>query len=226
MMEGQGPPPPLVKEKNFPPLPSFCCVGPCFYHDITVEIPMESQRTCRIMFHLWQFYVFTLFFNCITTLAALCIGYEGGGEMFGLSLVFLVLFTPLSFLFWYRSIYKALKSDSSFSYMMFFFLFTAQIIVVFIFCLGISATAGWINALAIANSNKEGKTGVSVMFFISAALFTLLCLLQVLVLRKIHRHYRSSGASFEGAKNEFAQEGARAAADVVVPRNDPNIGQA
>ena len=40
--------------KNFPPLPKCCCIGPCFYHDISMDIPVDHQRTCRMVFFAWQ----------------------------------------------------------------------------------------------------------------------------------------------------------------------------
>lgn len=29
-------------------------MGPCFYHDITVDIPVEYQKTVQIMYYLWM----------------------------------------------------------------------------------------------------------------------------------------------------------------------------
>lgn len=196
-----------IKENNFPPLPSFCCVGPCYYHDISVEIPMESQRTCKMMFIVWQFYVFCLFFNCITALAGLCIGITSGAQLFGISILYLVIFPPLSFVVWYRPIYKALRSGSSFSYMMFFFVFFFQAVFTVLYALGMDflGTCGWINGAGVAASNKTGKEGVAAMFFISGALFTLLGVFKIILLRKVHTSYRRSGANMEKAKSEFAQ---------------------
>jgi len=197
-----------VKENNFPPLPSFCCVGPCYYHDISVEIPMESQRTCKMMFIVWQFYVFCLFFNCITALAALCIGSESGAQLFGISILYMVIFPPLSFVVWYRPIYKALRSGSSFNYMLFFFTFFFQAVFTVLYALGMNflGTCGWINGAGIAaNTKLSGREGVAAMFFISGALFTLLGAFKILLLRKVHTQYRRSGANMEKAKSEFAQ---------------------
>jgi len=193
-----------LKENNFPPLPSFCCVGPCYYHDITVDIPMESQKTCKMMFIVWQFYVFCLFFNCITGLAALCVGLSNGAELFGVGILYLVIFTPCSFVFWYRPLYKALRSGSSFNYMLFFFIFFFQTALCVLYCLGISflGTCGWINGASAASTGREG---VAAMFFISGALFSILAIFMVLLLRKVHTSYRRSGASIEKAQSEFTQ---------------------
>lgn len=45
---------PGVKENNWPPLPKMCPVGPCFYQDINVEIPIEFQKIVRHVFYLWM----------------------------------------------------------------------------------------------------------------------------------------------------------------------------
>lgn len=42
------------RKNNWPPLPENLPVGPCFYHDITVDIPVEFQKTVKIMYYLWM----------------------------------------------------------------------------------------------------------------------------------------------------------------------------
>ena len=44
----------VPKENNFPPFPKCCKINPCFYHDISMEIPIEWQKTCRMLFYVWQ----------------------------------------------------------------------------------------------------------------------------------------------------------------------------
>jgi len=193
----------LPKADNFPPFPKFFPCNPCFYHDISADIPIQSQRTCKMLFYVWQLYVLTVVFNFICALAYLIDGGDGGGVLFGVSILYLILFPPMSFLFWYRPLYKALRSDSSFNYFLFFFVFFFQVVFNALYAIGIPGlgTVGWINGAAWAD---KSHAAVSAMMFICAALFTLLFILKVFLLRKVHQFYRSSGASLQKAQTEFA----------------------
>ena len=42
-----------VRRNNFPPLASGCPVQPCFYQDISVDIPLELQKVVRTIYYLW-----------------------------------------------------------------------------------------------------------------------------------------------------------------------------
>lgn len=44
----------VARQNNWPPLPEKCCVGPCFYQDITVDIPLEFQKVVRAGYYLWM----------------------------------------------------------------------------------------------------------------------------------------------------------------------------
>lgn len=44
----------IDREKNFPPLPKCCPIGPCFYQDISIEIPGEFQIWVRYLFYVWS----------------------------------------------------------------------------------------------------------------------------------------------------------------------------
>uniref|UniRef100_A0A9L0T1Q6 Secretory carrier-associated membrane protein n=1 Tax=Equus caballus TaxID=9796 RepID=A0A9L0T1Q6_HORSE len=43
-----------VRENNWPPLPSFCPIKPCFYQDFSIEIPADYQRICKMLYYLWM----------------------------------------------------------------------------------------------------------------------------------------------------------------------------
>lgn len=42
------------KQNNWPPLPGFFPIKPCFYQDFNEEIPGDFQRVCRMLYYLWM----------------------------------------------------------------------------------------------------------------------------------------------------------------------------
>ncbi|XP_061462520.1 secretory carrier-associated membrane protein 3 isoform X2 [Rhineura floridana] len=190
-----------ARQNNWPPLPSFCPVKPCFYQDIPVEIPVESQKTVTAMYYLWMASTVTLFFNFLASLAWFCVD-DTGGSGFGLSILWALLFAPCSFLCWYRPLYKAFRSDSSFNFFVFFFIFFAQDVVFVLQAIGIPGWgfSGWILSFKALKKN----TGVAILTLLVASLFTAIAGLGILMLKRIHSLYRRTGASFQKAQEEFA----------------------
>lgn len=43
-----------AKENNWPPLPRFSPIKPCFYQDFELDIPEEYRRICKRMYYLWM----------------------------------------------------------------------------------------------------------------------------------------------------------------------------
>ncbi|KAK8394566.1 hypothetical protein O3P69_006609 [Scylla paramamosain] len=130
-----------ARQDNWPPLPSFCPVGPCFYQDINVDIPLEFQKIVRMLYYLWMFHVLMLMLNILGGLGMFIALADGA--TFGLAIVYFALFTPFSYVCWFRPIYKAFRSDSSFNFMVFFFVFSFQLIVSIINAIGIPSMGSW-----------------------------------------------------------------------------------
>ncbi|XP_038157253.1 secretory carrier-associated membrane protein 2 isoform X1 [Cyprinodon tularosa] len=190
------------KENNWPPLPKFFPIKPCFYQDFSEEIPTEYQRVCKMMYYLWMFYCVTLFLNLLACLAEF-IGGSAHGVDFGLSILWLILFTPCSFLCWYRPVYKAFKNDSSFNFFFFFFVFFVQVVLVIIQAVGIPywGNSGWISAFSVIHD----KPAVGAIMMVVACLFTVCAVMSVVLLKMVHGLYRRTGASFQKAQQEFSQ---------------------
>uniref|UniRef100_A0A3P8RYA6 Secretory carrier-associated membrane protein n=1 Tax=Amphiprion percula TaxID=161767 RepID=A0A3P8RYA6_AMPPE len=189
------------RKNNWPPLPEKFPVGPCFYHDITVDIPVEFQKTVKIMYYLWMFHTGTLLANMIGCLSWFIVDGSRGVD-FGLAILWFILFTPCSFVCWYRPLYGAFRSDSSFRFFVFFFVYICQVGVYVLQSVGIPGwgASGWISALTGLNTNIP----VGIIMILIAALFTSLAVMSLCMFKKVHGMYRTTGASFEKAQQEFA----------------------
>ncbi|XP_071793962.1 secretory carrier-associated membrane protein 1-like isoform X2 [Asterias amurensis] len=198
-----------TRVNNWPPLPSFCPMQPCFYQDFAVDIPLEFQRIVKIGYYIWIIYVVLLLLNVVISLIYLTLGISASaGLCFGFSLLFLAILTPCSFVCWYRSVYKSFRSDSSFSFFMFFFVFGVQFLCTVVQAIGIDqwGSCGWINGFTtIGGAEGAFPTAVGVMMLIMGLLFTLLAIGMAVYLTRVHGLYRSTGASFQKAQEEFAR---------------------
>ncbi|XP_048337615.1 secretory carrier-associated membrane protein 2 [Sphaerodactylus townsendi] len=190
------------KQNNWPPLPKFCPVKPCFYQDFSTDIPADYQRICKMLYYLWMLHSVTLMLNLLACLAWFSVEPDRGVD-FGLSILWLVLFTPCAFLCWYRPIYKAFRSDSSFSFFVFFFVFFCQIVIYIIQAVGIPGwgDSGWIAAF----SEIRTHLAVAIIMMVVASFFTICSVLSLFLLKRVHSLYRRTGASFQRAQEEFSQ---------------------
>uniref|UniRef100_A0A7M4ER79 Secretory carrier-associated membrane protein n=1 Tax=Crocodylus porosus TaxID=8502 RepID=A0A7M4ER79_CROPO len=157
------------KVNNFPPLPKFIPLKPCFYQNFADEIPIDHRTLVKRIYHLWIFYCITLLVNIIACLAWWLAG--GYPVNFGLAILWLVLFSPCSYICWFRPVYKAFRSDSSFNFMAFFFIFGAQFILTFIQAIGISrwGACGWLAAATFFSTN----VAAAVFMLFPAIMFTM-----------------------------------------------------
>ncbi|XP_031626631.1 secretory carrier-associated membrane protein 2 [Contarinia nasturtii] len=197
-----------IRRNNWPPLPEQCCFQPCFYQDINVEIPPEFQRIVRHLYYLWGFYALVL---CCNALVALLLVLFHGTDYIGhftLGLIYGTLFTPASFMCWYRPAYKAFRSDSSFNFMVFFLIFFFQFLMLILQSIGITGSGycGFLTAIRQFNGTLSGIfTGVLALAV--ATSFAICAAGSFLLLTKVHAIYRSSDkVSMDKAQAEFANE--------------------
>lgn len=192
--------------KNFPPLPAWCPgpLKPCYYQDINVEIPIEFQRWVRMLFYLWIFHACTLAFNIIAALVVLITTNQFA--TFGFSILFFVLFTPMSYVCWFRPAYKAFRSDSSVNFMLFFFVFFCQIAINIVEAIGFqdSGFCGIVLMISVFSKGTAQGIAAGVFALITTLAFVAIAVSDILILMKIHALYRNTAASFEKAQAEFA----------------------
>jgi hypothetical protein len=189
---------------NFPPLPMWCPgpLKPCFYQDIGREIPIEFQKWVRVLFYLWLFHTFTLGFNIIAALVVFIA--LGNGVTFGFSILFFVIFAPASYVCWFRPVYKGFRNDDSVNFMIFFFVFFIQCIFSVLACFGDKWFCGLILLIHTLNTASVGNIVAGVFVLLTTLCFLAIAVSDILILMKVHRLYRNTGASFEKAQAEFA----------------------
>ncbi|XP_069347981.1 secretory carrier-associated membrane protein 5 [Eulemur rufifrons] len=187
------------KVNNFPPLPKFIPLKPCFYQDFEADIPPQHLSMTKRLYYLWMLNSVTLAVNLVGCLAWLIGG--GGATNFGLAFLWLILFTPCSYVCWFRPIYKAFKTDSSFSFMAFFFTFMAQMVISIIQAVGIPGwgVCGWIATISFFGTN----IGSAVVMLIPTVMFTVVAVFSFIALSMVHKFYRGSGGSFSKAQEEW-----------------------
>uniref|UniRef100_A0A8C0VPJ1 Secretory carrier-associated membrane protein n=1 Tax=Cyanistes caeruleus TaxID=156563 RepID=A0A8C0VPJ1_CYACU len=181
------------RQNNWPPLPKRCPIKPCFYQDFSADIPADYQRICKMLYYLWMLHSITLLLNLLACLAWFTVDKSRGVD-FGLSILWLILFTPCAFLCWYRPIYKAFRQQLSLG---------APAVLECCPCSPCSPLpgSGWIAAL----SEVHGNLAVVVIMMVVAAFFTLCAVLSLFLLKQVHSLYRRTGASFQRAQEEFSQ---------------------
>nr|XP_010953663.1 PREDICTED: secretory carrier-associated membrane protein 5 [Camelus bactrianus] len=199
--QATGPAGAIMAEKvnNFPPLPKFIPLKPCFYQDFEADIPPQHLSMTKRLYYLWMLNSVTLAVNLVGCLAWLIGG--GGATNFGLAFLWLILFTPCSYVCWFRPIYKAFKTDSSFSFMAFFFTFMAQLVISIIQAVGIPGwgVCGWIATISFFGTN----IGSAVVMLIPTVMFTVMAVFSFIALSMVHKFYRGSGGSFSKAQEEW-----------------------
>lgn len=190
-----------TRQNNWPPLPTVCPVGPCFYQDINVDIPLEFQKVVRMLYYLWMFHVLMLLLNMLGALS-LFIAFPSEGPTFGLAILYACIFAPASYVCWFRTVYKAFRNDSSFNFMVFFVIFFFQLIVSVIWAIGIPGTGacGWV---AMGKAFSGGYIGLGILLTLLALAGTALAGATGFMCVWVHRIYRSTGCSFAKAQGEF-----------------------
>jgi len=186
---------------NWPPVPDFVPIEPCFYQDIDVEIPVQFQETVRTVYYVYLVYILALVANVVASFLYFLFS-DGQFGLFFLSVIELILFTPCAFLFWFRPVYKAFRDDSSFNFMIFFLVLFLHTLFCFIQTLGLSSYAiGWSNTISAFGTNLL----VALVMMVPTIAFTAALVGMALSLFKVHRLYRGAGFSIDKARKEFSE---------------------
>lgn len=174
-----------VEEKNWPPF------FPIIHHDIAKEIPIHAQRLQYLAFASWLGILLCLGWNIIAVLVCWIKG--GGVKIFLLACIYALLGWPLSYVLWYRPLYRAMRTDSAVKFGWFFLLYMIHIG----FCI-IAAIAPPIvfqgksltGILAAIDTFSDHNALVGIFYLIGFGFFCLEILLSLWVLQKVYMYFR------------------------------------
>ncbi|KAM0935702.1 hypothetical protein DsansV1_C28g0205621 [Dioscorea sansibarensis] len=172
-------------DKNWPPF------FPIIHHDIAKEIPVHAQRLQYLAFASWLGIVLCLAFNVIAV--TVCWIRGGGVKIFFLSIIYALLGCPLSYVLWYRPLYRAMRTDSAFKFGWFFMFYLVTHIG---FCI-VAAIAPPIvfhgkslTGILAAIDTFSDHVLVGIFYLIGFGLFCLETLLSLWVLQKVYMYFR------------------------------------
>ncbi|XP_010538352.1 PREDICTED: secretory carrier-associated membrane protein 4-like [Tarenaya hassleriana] len=165
---------------------------PIIHHDIANEIPIHAQKLQYLAFASWLGIVLCLMFNII---AVIVCWIEGGGvKIFFLATIYAMLGCPLSYVLWYRPLYRAMRTDSALKFGWFFLVYLIHIG----FCIFAAiappivfngkSLAGVLAAINVIS----GSLLTGIFYFIGFGLFCLESLLSLWVLQKIYLYFRGN----------------------------------
>ncbi|KAK3435278.1 hypothetical protein EUGRSUZ_D02626 [Eucalyptus grandis] len=108
-----------LDDKNWPP-----CF-PIIHHDIANEIPVHAQRLQYLAFASWLGIVLCLTFNVLAV--TVCWIRGGGVKIFFLAIIYALMGCPLSYVLWYRPLYRAMRTDSALNFSWFFLFYLLHV---------------------------------------------------------------------------------------------------
>ncbi|KAI8846778.1 scamp family-domain-containing protein [Chytridium lagenaria] len=135
-------------------LPNWPPFRPLIYHDIQKDIPEPAQKLVKRVYAGWFLNCIVYFINFIAAFALLTQKAEAAGTTFALALVIMCAGIPVSFVFWYRPLYKAVKHGTPTEYMFFMINYGIHLLMSLVLAIGFQwGGAGIIYCLAIIGSN-------------------------------------------------------------------------
>ncbi|CAD6249849.1 unnamed protein product [Miscanthus lutarioriparius] len=167
-----------MEDKNWPPF------FPIIHHDIANEIPANAQKLQYLAFASWLGIVLCLFWNFIAVIVCWIRG--GDSKLFFLATIYGMLGIPLSYLMWYRPLYRAMRTDSAFSFGWFFLCYLLHIA----FCIFAAIAPPVVfrgkslTGILAAIDTFSDHAIVGIFYFVGFALFCLETLVSIWVLQE------------------------------------------
>ncbi|PKI85245.1 hypothetical protein MVES1_000945 [Malassezia vespertilionis] len=186
---------------NWPPF------YPIVYHDISAEIPPDSQPVMINIYRLWLLFAVTMAWNIpANVLIWLNFGYLSSLIT---SIVYFCVIVPLSFFLWYRPVYNGLMKEHSLFYYIYFVFGGFHLLFSLYACIGAKST-GCAGILAMSDAFYNHHFVTAALSLVASIGFLIQTLGNAWYYHVIWQHNHEQGHNFAQAKAELASHGAMA----------------
>mmetsp|Transcript_59195 Transcript_59195/g.97808 ORF Transcript_59195/g.97808 Transcript_59195/m.97808 type:complete len:232 (-) Transcript_59195:211-906(-) len=178
-----------AESKGARPIKNWPCQSYAFARNaIDIDIPIQYQKATRKFYYLWWWTVLCTLVNWLAII------WYGSMKDYSLPIqdylfvsLYVVVGTPLSWMFLYKRFYKAMQENGALSSLFFFFLF-AHLVWTIIMALGLISIegAGWL-IMAKVFVDKHNMLGV--IMLISAMLWSINALISIYMMKVAQYSY-------------------------------------
>lgn len=191
-----------VKAPNFPKF------KPIIYYSIEEEIPGNVQSLIYKSLKLFYLISLCYFINLIAAIAVLASKSENQVPGFLLAILYVVLLIPSTFYFQHFQLYKALRSDSSLSFIIYFIVGFISLVFYVFLIIGIFFGGGQ-GFVVMLDMFGAGFVPAGIICAVFVGLMSFATISLVWMLKLVQSHYRTSGHTVESARNEALVAGAK-----------------
>jgi len=182
---------------------------PLIFHSIADEIPETHRLTVTRFYQIWLLLGVTLIVNFVACLFVLLSGSSDGGKDLGGSITYMPIIGILSFLLWYRPIYNGYMKEQALYYYIFFFFAGWHLVFSLYMIIGIPST-GSAGLIQTIQAYAQGHIVTGILGTIATVGWVLQALGLAFYYRQTWTHHTAVGHTFDKAKGEFTQHGAKA----------------
>jgi len=190
-----------IREKNAPNWPRC---KPILYHDIDQEIRSDELKSLvHFGYKGWLIGEYALIYNIVALLVVVIQDASSTNVgSFVLSIIFLIIGTPISFLI-YRALYRAGRKVRPGLFVGYFILLLIEMISYLLFALGWSGSGA--GGFVLMVDMFEGKYVVAAIFLIvGCANWVLLTVYSIIIFIRTRIQYKNAGG-WKGAKSNFKE---------------------
>ncbi|EES13402.1 hypothetical protein BDA96_07G054000 [Sorghum bicolor] len=163
---------------------------PIIHHDIAGEIPIHAQKLQYTAFASWLGLIACLVWNLFAVLVESI--HTDDIVIFLLAVIYAISGCPLSYILWYRPLYRAMRTDSVVTFGQFFVFYSVHVgfCVIAAIAPPIIFRGKTLTGILVAIEVLDGDIFAGALYLFGFALFTFESLISIWVLERVYMYFR------------------------------------